>query len=41
MDNINAITDEVLLKNGFLYKNHDNSHISSLYKHLTFYYCYF
>ena len=29
---MNAITDEVLLKNGFLYKNPDNSHLSSLYK---------
>ena len=28
----NAITDEVLLKNGFLYKNPDNYHLSSLYK---------
>lgn len=32
MDKMNAITDEVLLKNGFLYKNPDNSHLSSLYK---------
>lgn len=27
-----AITDEVLLKNGFLYKNPENFHLSSLYK---------
>lgn len=29
---MNAITDEFLLKNGFLYKNPNNSHLSSLYK---------
>ena len=32
MDKMNSITDEVLLKNGFIYKNPDNSHLSSLYK---------
>lgn len=32
MDNMNAITDEVLLKNRFLYKNPENYYLSSLYK---------
>ena len=29
---MNVISDEILLKNGFLYKNPENSHLSSLYK---------